>query len=794
MWKNYFIASYRFLKRYKGYTLLNLIGLSIGIASSIFIFLWVLDELNYDKHHKSYKNIYRLVQTQDNGYKVAATSAPYTPVLNELLPEIKEAFRIRPYPGELMFESNENKFYEKEVLFADSTILKVLTFDFISGDEHALYDLNSIVITESTAQKYFGNEDPFGQIIKLNNGTALKVTGVIKDIPKNSHIQFDMLLNFEMLVQAGWFMGWDNNFYYGYFLLENNVDIESLNYKFAKTLSKYISDNLGNNGVDRVRSEEDFPILWLQALEDIHLHSDFNIDLYSHTQPGIQYVYFFSIIGFVILIITAINYTNLAIARYTRRTIEVGIRKACGAVRSQLTGQFLFESIFLTLLAYLIGIFLVEIFIPQFNQFTDKNLSFSYTDWRIIVGAVSIILFTGIASGSYPALFLSSLSPINAIRGIEKKGSSNFRKILVIVQFIMGAILIISTLTVYKQLDFIQKKKLGFNKEHLIYITTKGDLNRKFDFFKNELKKTTDVLNVSYCSALPTYTVHSTTGFHWGENTENHNILLHRETIEQDYLETMGIELIAGRNYIENSSSDSANYIANETLIKRIGLKNPIDHEFTLWNRRGRIIGVMKDFNFKSLHKPVEPLLYHIGRRVDNYIMIRLKGNDVISEIETVKKVYEEINPAFPFDFHFLDADYNQLYKAEKMTGELFASFSIIAIFLACLGFFGLSSYMAEQRSKEIAVRKVFGSSPKEIGIKLIWSFTKWILLANIIAIPIAYYVLNSWLDKFAYRVSLGYQVFFLTITFTIIIAISAQLIQVIKAIQKNPADSLKYE
>ena len=795
MWKNYFIASYRFLKRHKGYTFLNLIGLSIGIASSIFIFLWVMDELSYDRHHKNFKNIYRLAQTFSSGTELTATPAPYTPALKEMLPEIKEGFRIRPYPGELLFEAENKKIYEKNVLFADSTILDVLTFNFISGDRHAFKELYSIVITESTAKKYFGDEDAYGKIITLNNSISLKVAAVIKDIPKNSHIQFDLLLNFEILINSGWSMSWDNSYYYGYFLLEDNVDIDALNNKFAKSLSKYMSDNIGKKGIKDARSEDDIDHLYLQALKDVHLFSDFNIDLYSHSQARYQYVIFFSIIGFVILLITAINYTNLAIARYTRRTIEIGIRKACGSLRKQLTIQFLVESLLLTTIAYLIGVFLIEISMPQFNQFTDKKLSFSYTDWRIIAGAISIIIFTGITSGSYPALFLSSLSPINAIRGIEKKGSSNFRKILVIIQFVLGAILIIGTITVHKQLDYIQNKNLGFNKDHLIYIATKGELYTKFDILKNELSKSTNIINITHASALPTYTVHGTTGFTWGKDPDEcKDFYIHQETIEYEFLETLQIELLEGRNYINNSSSDSSNYILNEAAIKKMGLDNPIGEIFNLWGNRGRIIGVMKDFNYKSLHKPVEPLVYHIIDEVNQYIIIRLKGDNLYSEIETVKKIHDQINPAYPFDYHFLDTEYEQLYDTERKTGKLFTSFSIIAIFLACLGFFGLSSYMAEQRTKEIAVRKVFGASPKQIGLKLLWSFTKWILIANIIAIPIAYYILNSWLDNFAYRISLAYQVFLLTLAFTIIIAISAQIIQVIKAIKKNPADSLKYE
>lgn len=794
MWKNYFLASFRFLMRYKNYTLLNLVGLSIGIASSIFIFLWVMDELSYDKHHKNYKNIVRLVQNQyspSGVFKVAATPAPYSPVLKDLLPEVKNSFRIRPYAGEVLLESDAKKFYEKQLSYADSSILSILTFEFIYGDKHALDDKNNVIITESTAKRYFGNENPFGKILTMNNEASLKVSAVIKDLPHNSHIQFDVLLNFERLVDRRWNLNWNNNYYYCYFLLEDNVDYEVLNTKFADNLSKYVNENLGQE-----TTTNNFPELYVQPLEKIHLYSDFNIDLYSHTQPRIQYIYFFSIIGFVILLITAINYTNLAIARYTRRTIEVGIRKTCGASRIQLTRQFLFESVLLTLMAYLIGTFLVEVLMHNFNQFTDKNLSFSYANWRLVMGAVSIILFTGLASGSYPAIYLSSLLPINAIKGTEKKGSSNFRKTLVIVQFVLGAILITGTLTVYKQLNFIQARNLGLNKEQVIYFTAKGEMYNKFNSFKQELMGSTAIKNITHASALPTYTVHSTSSVAWGKDfNEDDRFLIHQEAIEHDYLKTLEIEIVEGRNFEKHSSIDSANFIVNEMAVQYMKLDNPIDEEFILWgDLRGRIIGVMKDFNFKSLHKKVEPLVYRLSNRMNQYIMVRLSGNNIQSEIEFLKNKYEEFNPAYPFEYHFLDEEYDKLYKSEKKTAELFTGFSIIAIFLACLGFFGLASYMAEQKTKEIAVRKVFGSSPKQIAIKLIWGFTKWILIANAIAIPVANYILNNWLENFAYHTSIGYGVFLLTTAFTILIAISAQLVQVLKAIHRNPASALKYE
>ena len=794
MWKNYLISSFRFLKRYKGYTLLNLLGLSIGIATSIFIFLWVLDELSYDKQHENYKNIVRLVQDQHSAsgvFKVAATPAPYSLVLKEILPEVKNSFRLRPITREILVTFEEKKFYEKNITFADSSILNVLSFDFIIGDNHALDDKDNVIITESIAKKYFGNENPYGKFLKIGSRTTLKVSAVVKDFPHNSHIKLSLLASFERLGNESDF-SWHNNSYYCYLLLENNVDHEQLNKKFVESLSQYMNERLN---IDYVAKTEHFPILYIQPLEKVHLNSDFNIDLYSHTQPTIQYVYFFSIIGFVILIIIAINYTNLAIARYSRRTIEVGIRKVCGSFKMQLIKQFLIESIILTLISYLIGVFLVEIFIPHSNQFTDKNLSFSYSDWRIILGAIVIILFTGILSGSYPAFFLSSLSPINAIKGIEKKGSSGFRKILVIIQFSLGAILIIGTLTVYKQLDFIQELNLGLNKDHVIYTTTKGELGNKFQLLKNELENTIDVENVTHATALPTYTVHSTGAFKWETDyDEGKNFLIHREAIGHDFLETFQIKITEGRNFIKGSSEDSANYIVNETAVKLMGFENPLGEKVALYGNEGRIIGVMKDFNFKSLHKKVEPMIYYLRDNVESYIIIRLKGKDIRSEMGTVERIHNEINPVFPFDFKFIDKEYEKLYKTEQKTGELFSIFSIIAIFLACLGFLGLASFMAEQRTKEIAVRKVFGASPKQIGLKLIWSFTKWILIANIIAIPFAYYILNSWLDKFAYRISIGYQVFTLTLVFTLFIAISAQIIQVIRAIRKNPANSLKYE
>ncbi len=789
MLKNIIVSSLRFLKRNRSYALLNLVGLSIGITCSIFIFSWVIDELSYDKCYHNADNIFRLVYSEDlksGTFRSAATPAPYAPAFKEILPEINDYFRVKPYLRGKSISYNNKKFIEKKLLYADPSILKILNFNFISGNLQSLNDVNSVVITESTARKYFKNEDPHGKIILLDNEIPLKVTGVINDLSQHSHLQFDFLLNFDILKKQNWKMGWYNRNYFTYFLLEENTNLSELNDKLCINLAKFMNEKHNLN-----ITSELLPNLYLQPIRDIHLKSNFDIDLYGQSHNNIQYIYFMSLIGLLILIICIINYTNLSMAYYTGRNLETRIRKILGASQSQLMIQFYIESFIMSVVAYVIGVLLFKILIPEFNYFVGKNISYQFFDWRIFTSAVFTILFTGILAGTYPAIYVSSQSCLTSSKRSKKHNSTDFRKFLVIIQFSLGILLIIAAVTIKRQMNFVKNKNLGLDRTNIIYIPTMGKISDKFQLFKQELEKSTDILNVTYASALPTKTVHSTEAW-WGDG--HNKIVVNQEKIEHGYIQTMGIQLKEGRQFEVSSQVDSSNYIINESAAKLMGLENPLGEKFELSDKKGRIIGVMYDFNFESLHNEVDPLVYHIGNRAGPYILIRLKGKNLQSEIETVRKAYEDINPAYAFEYANLENDYDRLYAVELKTEKLFTIFSIIAISLAFLGFFGLTSFLTRQRTKEIAIRQVHGASANQIAKLLILDFSQWIVAANAIAMLAAYFLMRNWLNNFAYRTNLDYRDFLFTLILSFVVASVAQLLQMNQVIRKNPIESLKYE
>ncbi|MBU8892302.1 MAG: ABC transporter permease [Bacteroidales bacterium] len=783
MFKNYLLIAYRFIIRYKGYSFINILGLATGLACTIIIYLWVLDELNFDTFHKNYDNIYRIVQNQQNGeFKVAATCAPMGPKFEEEFPEILESARYRPYTRTALFSHGDKNFYESGFGYADPEFFEIFSFNIIEGSLKGFADhTTSLIITSEMAEKYFGDENPIGKAITINKGTIYTVAAVIDNIPANSHIQFDAIAPFARLYETGWLLNWNNNYYYAYVLCDENIDYRSMEEKF------------------HVSMEEEFDYefdeaYYLQPLSEIHLKSDFNIDLYSHTETRYQYVYLFIVVGIIIILIVIINYMNLSTARATRRAREVGIRKVVGAKRMQLIGQFLGESLILTFISYFIAIIFTELLLPSINNLTGKVLDISYSNPEFVIGIFVILIFTGIVSGSYPAFYLSSFIPVNVLKGNVKSGSTLFRKVLVIFQFSLSVILIIGTFFIYKQLKFIQSKNLGIDKELLLYTSFKGKLYDNYFPFKAELKKLNNVLNVTYSNNIPTYTVNSTSGVNWEGNDSNEGMLMHRYVVDHDYVSTFNVDIIDGRDFDITLPTDSANYILNEATIRVMGMEDPVGKWFNLWGMKGTIIGVMKDFNFKSLHKPVEPLMLYITKDIYGYMFIKISSNDIQGTIREINDLWTQFNGEFPMDFKFLDDEYEKLYTAEQKLGKLFSVFAAIAVFLSCLGLFGLASYMTERRTKEIGIRKVFGASSTTVTRLLTWEFTKWVIISTVIAWPVAYIFLNRWLQNFAFRTDLDYYIFVLAGILVLLIAQLSVLFQTYRASRANPAKILKYE
>lgn len=789
MIRNYLKSFIRFLRRHKAYSINNILGLSIGMAAAVLIYLWILDELSFDKFHDNYKHIYRIVSTWDNTngeFHNARTAPPLAPAFEESFPEITETARFFPAISKMLISHGENKFYEKEIAFADEEFFRIFTYPFVYGSgQNPFPAINNAVISEEIAQKYFGDENPVGEIISLDDETIITISGVIENVPVNAHLQFDVLLNYDMLeVLYDWEWGWENNAIFAYALLREDVDHPALKAKID-TLTK----ELYSHGTYE---------FFLQPLSDIHLRSSFEYDIDGHSEPKDQYIRIFMLIAIFILLISVINYVNLSTARSTIRAREVGVRKVFGAHRTQLIRQFMGESFFLCLLSYLIAMLLVEAALPYFNAFTGKEVNIDYSNFRFLFGVIAILVFTGILSGSYPALLLSSYIPARTLKGDIKGGPLSFRRVLVILQFSIAILMIICTGMVYRQLTFIQNRNLGINTDQVIYFPVMGNMGEKFQFLKEELNKYPGVKGVASSLWLPTFTGSGTYGIRWEGKQEGDNLFISVAQVDHDYIPTFGIKLVEGRNFRIDHPADSGNYILNETAIQLMQIDDPIGKEFRLWGMKGVIIGVMKDYNFNSLHKEIDPICLHIpGPFVDEmygYIFIKLEGSDIRKTINNIERTWNKVYPAFPLDYTFLEEEYADLYIADKRMRSLFALFAALSVFLSCLGLYGLSSFMAERRTREIGIRKALGARSWQILTLFSWDTMKWILISNLIAWPIAWLYMKHWLNDFAYKASISPWIFLLSGFIVLLISLITLSFQAQKAARINPATTIKHE
>lgn len=786
MLRNYLKSLLRFLYRYKTYSLNNILGLSIGMASVVIIYLWILDELSFDTFHPNYENIYRFVQTvynEDREFKIAVTPAVMPPSFEEMFPEIIETARFRPETREVLVCHGDKKFYETNLAYADKEIFSLFSFRLLSGSaDNPFQAVNSALITEKTAEKYFGEVDPIGKFLTVNEDQVFSISGVLENIPLNSHLQFDILCNFEILKSDSYYYSesWSDQNFYGYALLHEDADIRLLSEKF--------------NDFMRENYQFESTNFWLQPLSDVHLRSDFDIDLYSHSEPKEQYILIFTLVGIFILSIALFNYINLSTARSTRRALEVGIRKVHGASRIQLFRQFMIESYLLILISYLLAMLFVELVIPFFNQLTGKELAMNYRDPSFTLGMGFLVVITGFISGAYPSLFLSSFNPIQVIKGDIKAGPSFFRRILVFIQFFIAVFMITCTGIIYRQLQNIQNRNIGLDKDLVLYGRINGEMDHNYHSFKRELKTYPGINDITYCSQLPTYTVASTSGVDWEGREEEASMIIHQYIVDHDFIPLFGIELSEGRNFDLNHPSDSGNYILNEAAIRHMGLENPVGKRFQLWNREGRVIGVMKDFHFKSLHKKVEPLCLRLARTVTGYIFIKIKPDNVAATIRQVEKVWDIHNTHFPMAFEFLDNAYAKLYQSEEKLRSLFTLFALLALFLSSLGLIGLTSFLTEKRTREIGLRKAMGSSPWQIMTLFSWDTLKWILLSSLVAWPVAWWFMKQWLQGFAFPTELTLWIFLAAGILVLILAILSILYQVIRTAKISPAVSLKYE
>ncbi len=780
MFKNYIKIAFRNIIRNKGISLINIAGLAIGITCCVLILLWVQDELSYDQFHKNSDNIYRVNKKYEMGTEVSynrATPFPLADAAKTGFAEIIDATKIFRRP--VLVKYGDIFFTERRVCFTDTSFFKIFSFQFLQGNSTtALINPNSVIITEEMSRKYFSNTDPIGKVITIDNRTEYAVTGVIKNVSGNSDLQYDMFMSISADDQAGSADDWGSQWLRTYVLLQGNTDYKNLELK----LSSLIKEHLPEEKISLV----------LQPLKNIHLYA------VNGEPEGMKYIYFFSIIALFILIIACINYMNLSTARSAKRSRETGIRKVMGAYKSQISRQFFGESILYTIIALAASLVLVELIRPFFNDLTGKNLVFDYTNYQMIAGLIFITIFAGLFSGTYPALFISAFQPVKVLKGNNSdkgSGGTRFRKILVIIQFSLSIILIISTLIIYSQLEFIQNKEMGYNKDNILYFSLNRELRENYDALKIELLQNTDILNITKTSELPTEISSIIRGITWEGKETDEGAAFGFASVDYDYFETMNMEVVQGRAFSKKFPADSGNVIFNEKAIKVMGMESPVGKQFALdEENKGTIIGVLKDFHSLPLTYEIEPMIILMVPDYQRYMLVKIQSENIAGTIENIEASWAKFSPGFPFEYHFLDEDFDMLYRDEIRSGKIFGYFVILAIFISCLGLLGLSSFTAEQRTKEIGVRKVLGASVTNIVIILVKEFTKWVLYANLIAWPIAWFMMNNWLQNFAYKTDIGWWVFLLAGGIAFVIAVITISSQAIKAAVANPVKALKYE
>ncbi len=789
MYKNYLKIAFRNIKRNLMHSFINIAGLGIGLAASLLILLWVNDELSYDQFHENADTVYRVNENwyNSNGTKSLGPRTPYplgAAMVNNY-PEIKRSLHYYG-KGEYLISNGENSFYENRFCFADSIFFDVFSFPLVSGDPTSvLDDPKSVVISESMAEKYFGNENPIGRVLQLNTTEGeFTITGIMKDSPQNSHLQFDFVANFAYMVAKGESLKWWHHNFWTYIQLEEGVDAAALD----KKIRTYLNDFDPNPGPPRID-------LHLHALKDIYLRS--NVEGGSYR---IIYSYIFSFVAVIVLVVACINFMNLATAQSVNRAKEIGLRKVVGAYKKHIIKQYLIESMILTLLALSFALIAVYAFLPEFNQITGKSMNMLFFgSGKIILSIILITALTGLFASSYPALYLSSFNPLNIIKGKHKsgKGSINFRRILVVAQFTLSTILLIGIFIISEQVDYMRNKNIGINKENIIYFRSRGSLLSSYESFKAELLKHPEIKNVTKSSSTPMIKMSGTTAIEWEGQPEGYTVLWGHSTVDFDYIETFGLKLIQGRNFSRDITTDALNgYIINEAGAKVMGFENPVGKMFNQWRNKGTIIGVVKDFHFKSLHQEITPLVMHINPLGGTFasVFVKIRSENTLKVIEQIKEITGKFEPAFPCEIHFVEEDVDMQYLSEVRIGKMFRYFSILGIFISCLGLFGLSSFIAEQRTKEIGIRKVLGATKAGLIGLLSAEFVKWILLANVIAWPIGWYIMRNWLEQFPYRTDMHISVFFLSGILTLLITLLTVSIHTNKASRANPVESLRNE
>ena len=795
MLKNYFIIAVRGLRRNRGYAFINVAGLAVGLACFLLIMLFIRHEFSYDRFHENADRIHRVYQQQPGNVFLgsnyfAVTPAPLAATLTSEYPEVAAATTIRTRSG--LLGAGDSRYWE-EGLWADARFFDVFSFPLIRGrEESALVEPGSIILTESLSRKLFGEDDPIGRTIRIGNDEELTITAVMADVPVNSSLQFAFVGNIQSqsdYVSSLERQSWRNSSWHTFFRLEEGADASSLQARMPALIEKYVANN------EDEAAEKDRYLI--EPLTEVHLQTTVNFDLGA--KGNISTVYLFSAIAIVILLLACINYMNLAVARSIKRTREVGMRKVIGAGKRQLIAQFLGESMLMTVFAMILALILAHFLMPFFGELVKRTLEMVYRPADVALLS-ALVIIVGVVAGSYPAFFMASLKPMQVLKGNTVSGTARFRvqRLLIVGQYAVSIALVAGSFVIYEQLRFIQEKELGYDREHIVTVTVRDRaLVQNYPQIRNELMRQASFLAVTSSDHLPTNIASSTSISGWEGSDEDDELQIYHNSVDYDFLDVFGIELVAGRTFSREIAGDSLDgFIVNETAARGMGWSPEEAVGKTFNGGDGSsytIIGIVKDFHMHSLHLPIQPLMMSVNGDWIGHISARIRPGGLPNTIASLERVVTQFT-SFPFEYEFLDDSFNKLYDSETRLGRTFGFFTVLALVIASLGLFGLAAFAAEQRTKEIGIRKVLGADVSGLVALLSREFLTLVGIAFVLATPLAWYAMQRWLEDFAYRVEIGPGVFLLTGISAIVIALATVSYQCIRAALADPVKSLRYE
>ncbi len=791
MIKNFFVIAVRNILKHKVFSFINVTGLAVGLAASLLILLWVQDELSFERFNRNAGTIYRVEEDQFYSgarYHVTVTPFPSGPEWKQKIPEIAEQVRVQLWMPRMLFRQDDKVFFETSIIAADSAFFDMFSFQLLTGDvASALTSPHSIVLSEKLARKYFGDTNPLGKSITIENRYQFMVTGVLKPLPKNSMFNFEALVPFMFLKEMGAMdNNWGSNSIFTYVRLDKNSDIQSVNKKLTDIVLEHAPETTTKYLL--------FPLL------DIHLHQQFG---FKESKGPVVIVYIFSLIALFVMLIACINFINLSTAKASSRGKEIGIKKVAGADQLSMIVQFMLESLLLVAAAMVFALILVGLFLHVFNNISGKNFSLSdLLQLKFILSFVAVGLLAALVSGIYPALYLSSFKPVAVLKGemASSRGNGRLRQILVVIQFSLSMLIGIAAIFLYMQLKFLLNKDLGFNKENLIGIQMADNMKSKYYSFKKELGKETLIQGVTASLWNPVMIGSNSGGATWEGKDPDKNVLIGTDGIDYDYLTTMKMELVSGRDFSKDYTSDIArdttgNFLVNEEVVKLMNIGDPVGKSFRFMGLNGRIVGVMKNFHFKGADQAIEPVAFAlVDTSYLRLMLIRLAPGNIPGSLKSVEKVWKEIYPEYPLQYNFIDQEYDDLFKSQIRLTELLKYFTVLAVIIACLGLYGLASYSAERRTNEVGIRKVMGAGSFIVMYTLTKEFLVLVLISIVIAVPVGWIIVGKLLSQFPYRIDISFLVFAGISFGAILIAIMTVSLQAYRATGINPAEALKVE